>query len=134
MKKYFKQPNGLYCCFSYNGIEGFDLTEEDIKSIYVEEAEIEADKAIKNAKNFGAIIEELLCRHTEGADEWLKQIGFTEPYKVLIKYVPRKPTNPQYVSCDFTTYANCPSCGEKVQSGIGYSQEKCKCGQRLEWK
>jgi hypothetical protein len=134
MKKFFKQPNGLYCYFSYNGIEGFDLTEEDIKRIYVEEAEIEADEAIKKAKNFGVIIEELLHRDTKCADEWLKQIGFTEPYETLIKYVPRKPTNQQYVGCDFTTYGKCPSCGERVQNCMGNGQEKCKCGQRLKWE
>lgn len=38
MKKIFKQPNGKYCYFSYNGIGGFNLTEKDIKDIYVLEA------------------------------------------------------------------------------------------------
>lgn len=134
MKKFFKQPNGLYCYFSYNGVEGSDLTEEDVKRIYIEEAEIEAYDAIKNAKNFGVIIEELLCRDTKGDEVWLRQIGFTEPYDTLVKYVPRKPTEQQYVGCDFTTYAKCPSCGERVQNCMGNGQEECECGQRLKWK
>ena len=133
LKKFFKQPNGKYCYFSYNGIEGFDLTEEDIKKIYFQEAEIESDESIKKAKNFGSIIEELLQRDAKCADDWLKQIGFTEPYEILIKYVPREPKNKQYAGCDFTTYANCPSCGEIVQNCMGHGQEKCKCGQRLKW-
>lgn len=133
MRKFFKQPNGKYCCFSYNGIEGFDLTEQDIKGIFVSEAEKVAEDAIESAKNCGGIIDELLNRQAESCDEWLKQIGFTESYNELVKYVPRKPLNPQYVPCDFSTYAKCPNCNKTVQDGIGFRQEKCDCGQMLKW-
>ena len=133
MKKFFKQPNGKYCYFSFNGIEGFDMTEEDIKEMYLREAKEQAEESIKTAKNYGAIIKELLRRGAENSDDWLKNIGFTEPYSELIKYVPRVPLHKQYASCDFATYAKCPNCNEVVQNGIGFKQEQCKCGQRIEW-
>lgn len=133
MKKFFKQPNGMYCYFSYNGVEGHDLTEDDIRKIFISEAEAEAESAIKNAENFGGIIEELLNRDATKCDEWLNHIGFTESYDNLKKYVPRKPIGGYYVSCDFTTYAKCPCCRETVISSIGGEQEQCKCGQRLKW-
>ena len=133
MKKFFKQPNGKYCYFSYNGIEGFDLTEEDIIKIFVEEAKAEAEENIKSAKNYGAIIEELLYREAKNNDDFLKQIGFTEPYESLVKYVPRKPEFKQYVGHDFTTYAKCPNCNETVYNCMGHGTEKCSCGQRIDW-
>lgn len=129
MKKFFKQPNGKYCYFSYNGIGGFNLTEKDIKDIYV----LEAEEDIKSAENFGGIIKELLNKNKEACDDFLKQIGFNEPYNELVKYVPRKPLNSRYAPCDFTTYANCPNCQKTVQDGIGFKQKKCDCGQMLKW-
>jgi hypothetical protein len=129
MRKFFKQPNGKYCYFSYNGIGGFNLTESDIKEIYVSEAE----EDIKNAENFGGIIKELLNKSNESSDDFLKLIGFNEPYKELVKYVPRRPVDSHYVSCDFTTYAKCPNCNKTVQDGIGFKEEKCGCGQMLKW-
>ena len=134
MKKFFKQPNGMYCYFSYNGVERYDLTEKDIIDLFVQEAKDTADYEIKNAKNFGGIIEELLYRKYKESDEWLKHIGFTESYDDLVKYVPRYPKSTEYVSCNFATYGKCPSCGGTVQNGIGFKQEKCKCGQRLKWE
>ena len=133
MKYFFRQPNGKYCYFSNNGIERENLSEEDIRRIFIEEAEAEAESSIKNAKNFGEIIEELLRRNIRPCDEWLSKIGFTELYSKLVKYVPRKPINTWYVSCDFTTYGNCPACGEVVKNCMGSEQEKCKCGQRIKW-
>lgn len=133
MKKFFRQPNGKYCYFTYNGIGGFDLTEEDIIKLFVEEAKEEAEGAIQGAKNFGAIIEELLYRDSKHQDEWLQYIGFTEPYENLVKYVPREPLDKNYVHHDFTTYGKCPSCGNRVCVVMADEEEQCSCGQRLKW-
>lgn len=134
MKKIYKQPNGRYCYCSYKGVEKIDLSEQDILAIFLAEAEEAAKDAIKNAKNFGEIIKDSLTYNNPLSDEVLKQIGFTESYKELVKYVPRKPLDPRYVSCDFATYAKCPNCNQTVQDGIGFKQEKCCCGQMLKWE
>ena len=134
MIKIFKQPNGKYCYFSYNGMEKINLTEQDIKEIYISKAEAESEDAIKNAENYGGIIKELFYRNSNSScDVWLKQIGFTESYENLIKYIPRKPLHQIYASSDFTTYALCPYCNEHVQNGMGFIQKQCKCGQMLQW-
>ena len=64
----------------------------------------------------------------------LKEMGFDKPYNELVKFVPRRPQDTMYASCDFTTYGKCPNCGEKVQNGMRHRDEKCKCGQLLDWE
>lgn len=134
MAEYFKQPNGKYCVISWNGVEKYNLTEDDVKQIFVEEAEKNAEETIKNAKNYGCIIERFLKSNISENNSFFEQIGFTEPYAELVKYVPRVPVDKQYSSCNFTTYAKCPNCKHTVQDGIGFKQEKCECGQMLDWE
>jgi hypothetical protein len=136
MRDLIKQPNGKYCSVDYHGeLDFFDYTEEDIIDIYIEKAK----EAIKNAKHYGKIIERIeqgeRCRtpRTVG-DEHLEFMGFDKPYNELVKFIPRRPECTSYAGCDFTTYGKCPNCGESVQNGIGFTDEKCKnCGQLLEW-
>ena len=50
------------------------------------------------------------------------------------KLIPKEPVDRRYASCDFTTYAKCPTCGAMVQNCMGHYDERCnKCGQRLKW-
>ena len=54
MEKLIKQPNGKYCMVGCFGeLKGFNLKEEDIIDMYIEEAK----KAMKNADHFGKVIE-----------------------------------------------------------------------------
>lgn len=122
-----KQPNGKYCFCSYIGLnKEMNLTEEDVINKYIESAKV----AINNAEPFGKLIE------TQNvSDEELKEMGSDKTYAELIKYVPLEPKNTRYASCDFATYGECPSCGDRVQDGIGLTHEKCSnCGQLLNWR
>lgn len=124
----FKQPNGKYCiAYSFdNQPITMNLTAQDIINMYIDKA----NNAMINAENFGKLIE---TRHV--SDEELKKMGSDKTYAELIKYVPLRPINTRYASCDFATYGECPSCGNKVQDGIGLTHEKCnKCGQLLKWR
>lgn len=124
-----KQPNGKYCYSGWskgNRYRNINLTEQDIIDKYIDKAIEE----IKNAEHFGKLIE------TEKvSDEELREMGPDKTYSELIKYIPLEPKNIQHASCDFTTYGKCPSCGDRVQDGIGFTEEKCsKCGQLLKWR
>lgn len=134
--EWIKQPNGKYCCIDHYGRKDYiDYTEQDIINLYVEKAK----RDIENAKHFGEIIKRIANGNYLKAekvidDKILKSMGFDKPYKELVKFIPLKPTNQQYASCDFTTYGKCPNCGGSVQDGMGYKEEKCRsCGQLLEW-
>jgi hypothetical protein len=112
-------------------IPDFNLTEQDIIDEAVRDAEVSAKKEIKEAKSFGNIIAELYPQYAEANDKCLSQMGFTEPYSELVKYVPRRVINQEYH--DFTTFGNCPSCGKGVQNCMGHGPKKCDCGQMLKW-
>ena len=136
MKELIKQPNGKYCSIGFNGEIHFDnYTEQDIINLYIDQAK----KDLETAERCEKIIECLLFadRHNGGlVDEHrLKAMGFDKPYKELVKYIPREPTNTQYVGCDFATHGKCPNCGKGVQDGMGHKDEKCPaCGQLLKWR
>ena len=134
--EWIKQPNGKYCCIDYYGRENYvNYTEKDIINLYVENAK----RDIENAKHFGEIIKRIADGNSLKVervidDKTLKSMGFDKPYKELVKFIPLKPTNQQYTSCDFTTYGKCPNCGGSVQDGMGGKDEKCRsCGQLLKW-
>ena len=139
IEKIIKQPNGKYCIFLYGGgLVELNLTEQDIIDDHLKKCEEEIKSAIQKAEGFGEIIKHFLymqetLEYEKPSEALLKEMGFEHPYEELIKYLPRRPLHPQYVSCSFATYANCPNCGGRVQNGIGFKQEKCECGQRLEW-
>ena len=131
-----KQPNGKYCSVDYAGeIRFYNLTEEDIIGMYIEDAKAH----IGAAEHCGNIIAKTVSsgyneRIKAIPDSVLKEMGFDKTYNDLIKFVPRKPTNTQYASCDFATYGKCPNCGGSVRDGMGGTDDKCKsCGQLLKW-
>ena len=130
-----KQPNGKYCCLDWMGAVVFDnYTEQDVINMYIENAK----KDIGKAKHYGEIIVRNEYGDSKGmkmiSDAQLESMGFDKPYKELVKFVPRKPINTQYASCDFATYGKCPNCGCGVRDGMGGTDEKCRvCGQLLRW-
>lgn len=122
-----RQPNGKFCyCNWYDGNNTLNLTEQDVINMYIEMAKNE----MNNAKHYGVLVERNAI-----TDEELKAMGEKRTRKELLKHVPLNPVNQQYADCDFTTYANCPSCGNRVQNGMGHTDERCdKCGQLLKWR
>ena len=136
IKALIKQPNGKYCSADYRGqAEFFNYTEQDIINMYIEKAK----EDIKNAEHYGKLIERIEngdnCRLQRNISEKdLKLMGFDKPYNELVKFVPRRPIDKTYASCDFATYGKCPNCGSNVQDGMGGKDDKCKnCGQLLKW-
>lgn len=122
-----KQPNEKYCIVSYSGdVVRYNLAEQDIINMYIEYAKA----CIGAAQHYGKLIE----KTDEVNDSVLKEMGFDKTYNELVKFVPRKPTNQQYASCDFATYGKCPNCGGSVRDGMGGTDDKCgHCGQLLKW-
>lgn len=122
-----RQPNGKFCSYDYGGSnKKLNLTEQDVIDLYIKMAKDEMD----NAKHYGVLVENGWVN-----DAQLKAMGSDKTFAELIKYVPCKPVNKKYVHCDFTTYASCPSCGNRVQDCMGRADEKCEeCGQLLKWK
>lgn len=130
-----KQPNGKYCIINSSDISHYNLTEQDIINMYIEDAKA----CIGAAEHYGKIIAKTvsyICPQVVYpiSNDVLKEMGFDKSYNELVKFVPRKPIDTHYASCDFTTYGKCPNCGESVQDGIGFTEGKCRsCGQLLEW-
>lgn len=131
-----KQPNGKYCVINYaDEVTHYNLTELDIIDMYIKDAKA----CIGNASNYGYLISKTIRdghdeRTNNISDNMLKEMGFDKKYNELVKFVPRKPIHQVYVSCDFATYGECPSCGKTVADGMGHKDEKCKhCGQLLKW-
>lgn len=137
MKNLIKQPNGKYCISNYDkGIEKYNLTEQDVINMYIEEAKVH----ISVAEHYSNIIKRTVGYGYDEplnkiSDDVLNEMGFDKTYDELIKFVPRKPKNQDYVGHDCTTYGKCPNCGKTVQNGMGGKDEKCRsCGQMLNWK
>ena len=130
-----KQPNGNYCITDYSGnIKHYNLTEQDIINMYIEEAK----SHIGAAEHYGNLIAKTVSVYSRKTNDIpnniLKKMGFDKTYDELVKFVPRTPIDTQYASCDFATYGKCPNCGESVRDGMGGKDEKCKsCGQLLKW-
>lgn len=127
-----KQPNDKYCITNpYDGrLVIYNLTEQEVINLYIDDAKYKAGRDIKSAKHYGTLI----GKTNNISDNTLKEMGFNKTYKELIKLVPSKPVNQSYASCDFATYGKCPSCGERVMNGMGHTDEKCRnCGQLLKW-
>ena len=130
-----KQPNEKYCIVDYAGeVKRYDLTEQDIVNMYIEDAKA----CIEAAEHYGKIIEKTVNIYNGQTssipDDMLYKMGFDKPYDELVKFVPRKPIDTSYVGCDFTTYGKCPNCGGSVQDGMGRRDEKCRsCSQLLKW-
>jgi hypothetical protein len=136
MSNLIKQPNGKYCSVDYQGrINFLNYTEQDVIDMYIKKA----TEDMQNAQHYGKIIESIeygdTCRITRSIhDTHLESMGFDKPYNELVKFVPREPTNQNYIPCDFATYGKCPNCGAKVQNGISGKDNKCiKCNQILKW-
>ncbi len=134
--KLIKQPNDKYCVIDYAGdIRHYNLTEQDIIDMYIEEA-----KACIGAaeQHYGNIISNTVNKYTGVAnsisDITLKEMGFNQTYDELINLIPRKPLDTEYIAINFETVGKCPNCRERVVDGIGGRDEKCRsCGQMLEW-
>lgn len=130
-----KQPNGNYFVARAKVGPLKNATEQDIIDIYIEMAKEDIEKA----EHYGKFIEANESADTYGrtkpfTDSDLKEMGFDKTYKELVKFIPRDPRNKSYAPYDFATYATCPTCGKKVQNGIGLTHEKCpECGQLLKW-
>jgi len=127
--KLIKQPNGKYCIIDYaDDVRRYNLTEADIVSMYIEEAQAH----IVAAEHYGNLIARTADSNNI-PDDMLKEMGFNKTYKELVKFVPRKPINQSYADCDFTTYGKCPNCGNIVRDGMGWTDKECECGQMLKW-
>ena len=134
--KLIKQPNGKYCSLdSYGRAYYVNYTEQDVINLYTDKAK----RDMENAKHFGEVINcitsgKMLKAERLITDETLKSMGFDKPYEELVKFIPLRPTNQIYASCDFTTYAKCPTCNGDVRDGMGGTDKKCRsCGQLLKW-
>lgn len=135
--KLIKQPNGKYCISKlYDAPDKYNLTEQDIIDMFVEEAKA----CISDAAHYGKIIENTIYQGTFKTDfigipeDTLKEMGFDKSYEELVKFIPLKPIDTHYVGSQFTTYGKCPTCGENVENCMGYGEKKCRnCDQALKW-
>jgi len=123
-----KQPNGLYAIYSYdNDSIKINMTEED----YINYRLDLIKKELKNA-NLASIAE--ILEYSDISDKDLKSMGFTNTKKEALLHIPKAPKNTTYVDFDFCTYGKCPTCGNRVEDGIGNTDKKCpNCGQMLDW-
>lgn len=124
-----KQPNGKVCLCSYDGtVEKMNLTEDEYIAYCIELAKEESKKNLDSIQNFGKLIEK-----QKVTEEQLKEMGSDKSLSELLKFVPRKPLNTQYIPVNFETQGTCPSCGKFVANGMGGTDKKCSCGQILLW-
>lgn len=124
-----KQPNGKICICSYDGtVEKMNLTEDEYIAYCVELAKEESKKNLDSIQNFGKLIEK-----QKVTEEQLKEMGSDKSLSELLKFVPRKPLNTQYIPVNFETQGTCPNCGKIVADGMGGTDKKCSCGQILLW-
>lgn len=75
-----KQPNGLYCRFSWtvDNITHYNMTEEDYIELCVERAKEEAKITLEKAKPFSEVLERLYPdtrRDLKGMNKILKECG-----------------------------------------------------------
>lgn len=124
-----RQPNGKLCLCDWTGkIEQMNLTEDEYIGLCANKArEFINDK--DNIKNFGELI-----KMKNVSNEQLKEMGSDKTFEELIKFVPCKPLNSQYIPINFETQGKCPSCGAFVVNGMQKTDKQCKkCGQMIEW-
>ena len=124
-----KQPNGKICVCSYDGtVEKMNLTEDEYIAYCIELAKEESKNNLDSIQNFGKLIEK-----QKVTEEQLKEMGSNKQLSELLKFVPRKPLNTQYITVNFETQGICPNCGKIVVNGMGGTDKKCSCGQILLW-
>lgn len=132
-----KQTNGKYLVWNYadDSIK-INLSNEDITNIYIQRAKEQAEKDMQEAKGLDCVLKHEIKYGTPKISEKdIQEMGINISKTELIKKVPLKPKNEQYIGCDFTTWAKCPNCNAKVYDSIGGTQTKCsECGQMLDWK
>ena len=130
-----KQTNGKYLIYDFGRGVKINYSQDDIIDIYIERAKEQAKKDMEEAKGLDYILKsEIEWDNTIITEKDLQEMGINIPKSELIKKVPLKPQNKQYISCDFTTWAKCPNCNAKVYDSIGGTQTKCsECGQMLDW-
>lgn len=140
MSDLIKQPNGKFCKIGLSGmLLLMNYTEDDIIEMYVEEAKRRAERDMEEAMHYGRIIKEIESKERHHKERYihdsdLETMGFEKTYEELVKFLPRKPLEQQYIHNAFTTYGKCPNCGANVQNCFGPPQGKCRdCDQVLDW-
>jgi hypothetical protein len=131
-----KQTNGKYLIYDFGRGVKINYSQEDIIDTYIERAKEQAKKDMEEANGLDYILKsEIECDNTIIAEKDLQEMGINISKDELIKKVPLKPKDKQYIGCDFTTWAKCPNCNAKVYDSISGTQTKCsECGQMLDWK
>lgn len=130
-----KQTNGKYLIYDYGKEIKVNYSEDDIINVYIEKAKKQAKKDMNEANGLDYLLKyEIERDNTIITEKNLQEIGINIPKSELVKKVPLKPKNKQYIGCDFTTWAKCPNCDSKVYDSIGGTQTEChECGQLLDW-
>ena len=64
--------------------------------------------------------------------ELTKEVKFNNEIETS-KATPKKPLYKHYNPRDFETIGKCPNCGRNVYKYFNGAQEKCECGQLLDW-
>lgn len=94
-----RQPNGKICICSWDGtVEMMNLTEDEYIAYCIGLAKEEIKKNLDSILNFGRLVAK-----QKVTDEQLKEMGSDKPLSELVKFVPRKPLNIQFVPINFET-------------------------------